>query len=177
VDQPEFFLRSARLGFRWWTPDDLHLATLLWGDPAVTQYLGGPYTPAQIAERLERHLRFAREGGVQYWPLFHLDTGDFVGCCGLRPPEDGVYEAGLHLRPQYWRGGYSAEAALRVFQHAFVELGAEALTAEVHPEHGISHKLLARLGFVRGDVKMHPPTGILHMVYRLDRSVYEARVS
>ncbi|MEA2746949.1 MAG: hypothetical protein QOI41_1092, partial [Myxococcales bacterium] len=33
---PRWFLRSARLGFREWTPADLGLARALWGDPAVT---------------------------------------------------------------------------------------------------------------------------------------------
>lgn len=35
----EFFLKTNRIGFSRWTPEDFKLAELLWGDPEVTKYI------------------------------------------------------------------------------------------------------------------------------------------
>lgn len=39
IGAADYFLRSARLGFRCWTERDLDLAESLWGDPAVTRFI------------------------------------------------------------------------------------------------------------------------------------------
>ena len=68
-----YFLRSERLGFGTWSADDVDLALGLWGDPAVTRLFGGPFTEAQVRERLAREIATQAEHGVQYWPVFLLD--------------------------------------------------------------------------------------------------------
>lgn len=65
--------------------DDLQLALDLWGDADVTRLLGGPFTPDQVEQRLARELTHHKQHGIQYWPLFLLESGEHVGCCGLRP--------------------------------------------------------------------------------------------
>jgi hypothetical protein len=37
--------------------DDLALAIALWGDPAVTGLLGGPFTPEQVDQRASCRVR------------------------------------------------------------------------------------------------------------------------
>ena len=113
VTSPKYFLKSERLGFRWWTKEDLPLARELWGDLKVTKFFGGPFTEEEIAGRLERELEHAREHQFQYWPIHWLADDDFAGCCGLRPfkPEEGILELGFHLRPKYWGRGLAGEAA------------------------------------------------------------------
>src|SRR5262245_61910801 len=44
------------ISLRPWAPGDLDLLRRLLGDPAMTEYLGGPETPEQIAGRHERYL-------------------------------------------------------------------------------------------------------------------------
>ncbi len=83
-----FFLTTARLGFRLWEEDDLPLARALWSDPEVTRFLGGPFTAEWIVSRLLSEIALQREHGIQYWPMFLLEDGAHVGCCGLR-----LYEA------------------------------------------------------------------------------------
>src|SRR5215467_542228 len=80
-----YFLRSERLGFRWWTENDLPLARRLWGDSEVTKFFGGPFAEEEIERRLRVELERGAAHGFQYWPM-HLLAGErFVGCCGLRP--------------------------------------------------------------------------------------------
>jgi hypothetical protein len=43
-----YFLKTARLGFRQWTEDDLLLAMAIWGNARVTTSVGRPFSPAWI---------------------------------------------------------------------------------------------------------------------------------
>lgn len=79
-------MTSTRLGFGEWMRDDTALATGLWGDPEVTRLTGGPFDPAQVLARLAAEISNLSHHGVQYWPLFRLDTGEHVGCCGRGTP-------------------------------------------------------------------------------------------
>jgi len=162
----DYFLRSERLGFRHWREDDLDLALGLWGDPEVTKLIGGPFTPEQIRERLEREITRQREHGIQYWPIFLLADGAHVGCCGLRPYEQ-INELGFHIRSAQWRRGYALEAARAVIDHAFRTLGAKALFAGHNPKNEASRRLLETLGFKYQRDEYYAPTGLQHPSYLL----------
>ncbi len=131
-----YFLKSARLGFRCWTKEDLPLAQELWGDIEVTRFFGGPFSEEEIAKRLD-------------WPIHLLSDNELVGCCGLRPYrlEDGIPELGFHLRPKFWGQGLAPEAARAVIDFAFKTIGAKGLSAGHHPENVASKKVLEKLGF------------------------------
>ena len=75
MEPPEYFLTSERLGFRCWEPGDSVIATALWGDSAVTRLFSKePFSPEQIKERLTQELATERDYGVQYWPVFELES-------------------------------------------------------------------------------------------------------
>lgn len=166
-----WFLRTDRLGFRTWSLADLDLAQELWGDPAVTRWIGGPFSPAGVEERLRLEIATQASGGIQYWPVFLLASGEHVGCCGLRPydAENAILELGFHIRSAHWRHGYAAEAARAVIRTAFERLGARALFAGHHPDNDASRRLLEKLGFRYTHDEMYPPTGKRHPSYRLER--------
>ena len=163
-------METDRLGFSRWCPEDGELAWRLWGEPAVTRWLcaSGIFSREEVAHRLELEMRHERECGVQYWPVFLQKTGEFAGCCGLRPRSAGVYELGAHFRPEYWGRGYGTEAGRAVIRHAFSVLGAGELFAGHHPENTASQNLLGKLGFVRTGEELYPPTGLLHPPYRME---------
>lgn len=144
-----YFLKTARLGFRCWTRDDLPLAVQLWGDMEVTRFFGGPFSDEEIVERFEREIARMRAHQFQYWPIHLLSDNEHVGCCGLRPykPEDEIPELGFHLRPKYWGQGFAREAATAVIDFAFNTIGAKALSAGHHPNNLNSKKVLEKLGF------------------------------
>jgi ribosomal-protein-alanine N-acetyltransferase len=162
-------LRSARLGVGIWTPDDLELAVGLWGDPEVARYMGGPFSRIQVAQRLGREVETFQNHGLQYWPLFRLDTGEHVGCCGVTPhlAEGPVYQFGYHLRRAHWRNGYVREAGALVIEDAFSQLGAAALYAGHHPQNDASRRALIALGFHYTHDEFYAPTGMVEPCYRL----------
>src|SRR5262245_47055936 len=105
-----FFLETPRLKFRRWEPDDLKLAMDLWGDPQVTRlFYKEPLTEEQVKARLTTEIALDQSLGLQYWPIFEAQTGEHVGCCGLRPwPRKAkALELGVHLKPKYWSKGYA----------------------------------------------------------------------
>lgn len=167
----DYFLQSSRLGFRIWREGDLDLAVSLWGDPAVTALIDarGALSPEDVAERLTEEMASQRQHGIQYWPMFLLDGGAFVGCCGLRPykPAERMPEIGIHIRSRYWGRGLGYEAASAVIAYAFATLGVAALFAGHHPANGRSRYLLEQLGFRYTHDEPYEATGLEHPSYEL----------
>ena len=166
-----YFLTTSRLGFRRWENEDLPLAHQLWGDPQVTRFLCGLFTPESIDSRLETEIALQREHGLQYWPIFLLANGAHVGCCGLRPYEPHIPELGFHLSPEYWGQGLAAEAAGAAVDYAFGVLGAHAVFAGHLPGNERSGRALLKAGFKYNGMKVYPPTGLLEPTYLLRRGV------
>ena len=166
-----FFLTTDRIGFSVWQPDDMNLAEALWGNPDVTKFIcaSGIFSKEDIANRLAQEVARQEEQRMQYWPIFDLASKALVGCCGLRPYQDGMYEIGFHLRPAFWRQGYAVEAAKAVIDYAFSVLHAEGLFAGHNPNNIASKKVLAKLGFQYIGDEFYPPTGLYHPSYMLKR--------
>lgn len=145
------------------------LAMGLWGDAEVTRLIGGPFSGAQVRERLAREIATFRQHGMQYWPVFLLASGEHIGCCGLRPYrlENRVYELGFHIRKAHWGRGYAQEGARTVIGYAFGALGAAALFAGHHPANEASRRLLRKLGFEYTHDEYYAPTGLDHPSYLL----------
>jgi RimJ/RimL family protein N-acetyltransferase len=169
------FLQTERIGFGTWSAGDFGLARSLWGDDRVTRWIGGPFSDDEVKERLAIEIEMERHEGIQYWPVFRLADGEFLGCCGLRPRVgDEALEVGVHLRHAHWGRGYASEAARAVVEHAFETIGAPALFAGHHPENPVSGGILERFGFRRVADELYPPTGLFHPSYRLTGDEWRA---
>jgi len=166
-----YFLKSRRLGFRHWGDDDLAIAIELWGDYEVTRFFDarGKWSRDEVQKRLAKEIRSDKQYGVQYWPVFLLETHEHVGCCGLRPYDSprGIYEIGFHIRANQWRCGYAREAALAIIDYAFDTLNVNALFAGHNPQNTVSQHLLLQLGFRFTHDEYYPPTGLNHPSYLL----------
>lgn len=165
-----YFLRSRRLGFRTWTAADRDLAVGLWCDPAVTRWFGGPFDEEWAVRRLAAEMAHQETHGYQYWPLFRLDDGTHVGCCGLHPREPAarIGSFGFHLRREHWGRGYATEAARTAIRFAFEVLDVRSLFAGHHPRNLASRHVLDKLGFHYTHDELYPPTGLQHRSYLLD---------
>ncbi|MGA7158909.1 MAG: GNAT family N-acetyltransferase [Acidobacteriaceae bacterium] len=140
---------SARLTFRCWTGEDAALAEALWCDPEVTFYFGGAMTREQARARMDAEREREARLGMQYWPMFLRETGEFAGCAGLRPwsVDPAKIEVGVHVMRSMWGLRVGEESLRAVLAHGFRTLG----LAEIVAGHGVGHdnsrKLLERVGF------------------------------
>ena len=173
----EYFLTSERLSFSVWREDDLAYAQTLWGDPEVTKYLisGGRMSPEDVRRRLEQEIGTFRAHGIQYWPVFLKGTGEFVGCCGLRPHGDDpqVLEIGVHLVRAHWGKGIATEACGAVINHAFEELDVSCLFAGHNPNNSASARMIRKLGFTYVADEYYPSTGLMHPSYKMVKRFQE----
>jgi ribosomal-protein-alanine N-acetyltransferase len=167
----KYFLKSERLGFRWWTAEDLPLAQELWGDLEVTRFFGGPFSEEEIRARFKRERARRMVHGFQYWVIELLETGEFVGVCGLRPyrPAEEIVELGFHLRPKFWGRGLATEAARAVIGYAFATYALKKLAAGHHPENLNSRKVMEKLGFAYSHHEPFAELGIEIPYYMLAR--------
>ncbi|MNZ65000.1 anhydro-N-acetylmuramic acid kinase [compost metagenome] len=167
----KFIFQSTRLGFSEWQSSDFELAIDLWEDPLVARFISGKgqFTVEEVNERLFKEIRNGVYFQVQYWPLFELESGEMIGCCGLRPYNKVIqaYELGFHLKKDYWGKGYAFEAALAVLEHARYNLKTEYVVAGHHPENVASAKLLRKLGFHFSHYEYYDATGLEHPTYTL----------
>jgi [ribosomal protein S5]-alanine N-acetyltransferase len=143
----------------------------LWGDPTVMALIDarGRLSEVQVKEKLDIEIERERLHGVQYWALFDCNSGDFVGCGGLRPwvyrPNECNFEVGFHLVKRHWGQGLATEAARGALDYAWRELGQSEVYAGHHPDNRASHRVLAKLGFRFIGTVFYEPTGLMHPSY------------
>ncbi len=172
----KYFLKSNRLGFRHWCEDDLAIAIGLWGDYEVTKFFDarGKWSRDEVQQRLAKEIRSDKQHGVQYWPVFLLETNGHIGCCGLRPYDlpQGICEIGFHIRSNQWRRGYAREAAVAIIDYAFSTLKVNGLFAGHNPNNTASRHLLRQLGFRYTHDEFYSPTGLNHLSYEMKADDY-----
>lgn len=167
---------SARLTFRSWTLEDTALAEALWCDPEVTRFFGGAMTPEHARDRLRVECERGSTLGIEYWPMFLRETGEFAGCAGLRPwsmdPE--TMEVGVNLMRSAWGLRLGEEALLAVLAHAFETLGLPVIVAGHGIAHDNSQKLLERVGFAYTHDILWGPKAIEVRMYAITADVWRS---
>lgn len=165
----EYFIESDRIGFSKWNNNDLELAKKLWGNKDVTKFISakGYFTEDEILKRLNLEISNNEKYGVQYWKIFLKETDEFIGCCGLRTYdlESKIYEAGVHLLPEFWGSGIASEVMKRVIEYAFDDLKASNVFAGHNPNNTASKKMLTKIGFHFVKEEFYEPTGLMHPSY------------
>ena len=106
-------------------------------------------TREQAKNRLDMECGRENSLGMQYWPMFLRDTGEFVGCAGLRPwqLDPMTIEVGVHLMRSAWGLRLGEEALRAVLTYGFDTLGLSTIVAGHGIGHDNSQKLLERVGF------------------------------
>jgi [ribosomal protein S5]-alanine N-acetyltransferase len=165
---------SARLTFRSWTHKDTALAEALWCDSQVTHYFGGAMTREQARDRLDKERECENRLGMQYWPMFLRETGEFAGCAGLRQwqMDPKTIEAGVHLMRSVWGQRLGEEALRAVLAHGFDTLGLPMIVAGHGIGHDNSQKLLERVGFAYTHNISWGPKAIEVRMYAITRETW-----
>jgi len=165
---------SARLTFRCWTEEDAALAEALWCDPEVTHFFGGAMTSEQVRARLDIELERENSLGMQYWPMFLRDTGEFAGCAGLRPwsMDPATIEVGVNLMRSAWRRRLGEESLRAVLAYGFDTMGLTVIVAGHGLGHDNSQKLLERVGFRYTHNILWGPKAIEVCMYVIDAETW-----
>jgi [ribosomal protein S5]-alanine N-acetyltransferase len=167
---------SARLMFRSWTDQDAALAEALWCDPEVTRYFGGAMTCEQAHDRLRAECERETRLGIQYWPMFVRETGEFVGCAGLRPwqMDSNTIEAGVHLVRSAWGLRLGEEGLRAALAYGFDTLSLPTIVAGHGIGHDNSQKMLERVGFRYTHNIMWGPKAIEVRIYEISAGIWRS---
>ena len=116
----------------------------------------------------------ASDGEVAF--LITSRDGDVLGGCGLATRDGAAPEIGYWLGLAFWGQGYATEAARAVIDHAFVEIGYDALVAGARVSNPASRRVLEKCGFQWTGVGLYRIRALRSSApcdrFRLDRGLW-----
>ncbi|RZS44406.1 RimJ/RimL family protein N-acetyltransferase [Herbihabitans rhizosphaerae] len=143
------YLRTERLVLRRLSTEDIPLFVLLNDDPEVMRHIDWqPPSVDEVAEEVAEivaayekypdHGRFVAES----------PDGGFLGWFGLRVTDAGpsAPDLGYRLRRSDWGRGLATEGSRALIDHAFTNLAADRVTADVMMVNTRSRNVLERCG-------------------------------
>ena len=142
-----------------WGEGDLPLLEQLLGNPEMTEHLGGPDSPEQIAQRHARYLD--SESGL--FKIVDDESGEALGFVGYwdRPWRDmDVYEIGWSVLPAAQGRGIASRGTARAIEQARNEGKHRYLHAFPSVDNAPSNAICRKLGFeLLGDEEFEYPKG------------------
>ena len=127
-------IQTERLILRRWRDADRESYLAMMLNPQVSDWLGGPFTKANVLSRIAKSEASLETYGYGRMAMERRSDGAFVGYCGLLPTSadlpfvDG-FEAGWSVVHAAWGQGYAPEAARAVVGDAFTRLGLDRILA------------------------------------------------
>lgn len=146
----EVIFRTARLDVRWLTRDDFDVMYGCYSDADAMRFVGDgtPISREDCARWVEVTLRNYETRGYGMCALVLRETGEVVGFCGLVHPGGQVeVELKYALRRAFWGRGLASEAAAGMVAYGMGALGIGRVIATVDPAHGVSARVLCKVGF------------------------------
>ena len=139
-------MRSVSVRLEAWERDDLPVLEAALGDPAMMTHLGGPETPAKIAER---QARYEQPGSGQF-KIVDDGTGEVAGSVGhwdrtWRDRE--VYEIGWSVLPRFQGRGIATAATAQLLELLHAERKHRFVHAFPSVDNAPSNAVCRRLGF------------------------------
>ena len=160
-------MKTKRLMLKIFSLDYVDRMARLHTDPEVMAFFPGIKTRDETTEWIEKCLTMYHRHGHSFYAVETIESGEFVGYCGLivQPDVDGreEIEIGYGLAREYWGRGYALEAAVACREYGFERLKAERLISLVRPENVRSRRVAERNGMSPGKTVHH--FGFPHIVY------------
>lgn len=124
-------------------------------DPEVHLYIEN--NPVKSIEKIREIIGMLRnqykENGVGRWAVINKQTGEFLGCCGLKYFKESLnnhqhfYELGYRFKKKHWGQGFAHEATQACVEYGFKNLNIEAIYAITDPKNLASINVLKKIGF------------------------------
>lgn len=165
-------LETARLLLRPLQLEDAPTLALLWSDPDVTRYEGGPRKYDELIKLLEADARCTTPSDFDMLPVVEKSTGTVIGYCGLLDKAvDGKPEIELAytFAKSAWGKGYATEMAIALKDDAFNRLGLERIISLIDPENIASQFVAQKVGMQYEKTTLRPGGRTLR-VYAVSRS-------
>jgi RimJ/RimL family protein N-acetyltransferase len=166
-------LKPERLTLRAPRPSDAKTIELLANDLRVaanTSHIPHPYS----VDDAEQFIAAANTRSGEACFAVTLE-GKPIGICSITPRDD-AFELGYWYGAPYWGRGYATEAARAVIDHAFGDLGHEALLSGARVTNPASRRVLEKCGFQWTDVRLYRIRAINSAApidrFRLDRGLW-----
>ena len=142
-----------------WGPDDFGLVQQIMGDPAMTEFLGGPESPEKLAERQRRYAQ--PDSGM--FKIVDEETGQAVGSVGFWERDrrgEAVYETGWSVIPAFQGRGIAAEATRQAIELARATDRHRYMHAFPKTVNAASNAICRKLGFeLLGEFDFEYPAG------------------
>jgi RimJ/RimL family protein N-acetyltransferase len=149
----EIVTSTERLRLRSWDDERWAEFVRVTNTPAVLYWLGGVFSPEQMAAARARLDAYQVEHGFTFWAVERRPEDALLGFCGLKranvpgaEPLHGEVEVGWRLREEAWGQGYAEEAATASLDLAFERFGAQRVIAFTARGNLSSQGLMKRLG-------------------------------
>lgn len=157
--EPDYTLKSSRIGFRKLEENDLPKLVKLDTDPEVRAFFpGGVSTPDLLREKIAKSRASFVENGFGEFSMTELKTDRFMGRAGFAGLDDGEIEVGYLLLKEYWGQGLASEALVALLDWARKSLPVPRILAYAPVDH------LASLGVMRKAGMRYLKTGHAHGV-------------
>ncbi|PWW08641.1 RimJ/RimL family protein N-acetyltransferase [Paenibacillus cellulosilyticus] len=143
-------MQTKRLTLRLLAPQDAEPMEHLVSDKEVADTTLGiphPYPAGSSAGFIQGRMEAADRGEGYSFAVIRTEDGSFLGVVGLHLQQrHNAAEMGYWTGRPYWGNGYCTEAAARILQFAFEELGLNRVYAAAMTRNPGSYKVMEKLG-------------------------------
>lgn len=169
------YLETDRLYLRSLEEPDIPVLALLWTEPEVTRFIGGPRVYDEVYNSLAEDSLITPEPVYDLWPTLEKSTNRIVGHCGIIDKEiDNVVEFDVTyvLSRSAWGKGYATEIATSLKDYAFRTLDLQRIVALIDPTNKASINVAQKVG-MRFEKETHRPNEKIMHVYSLVSNLTE----
>ena len=155
----DFWLTTARLGLRPFTPADRDWLVALYSDVNVTRYLGGLLSPSQVDRMVATRILdyYVANPGLGIWMTVERASGKRAGFHLLNNIQgESIIQVGFALLEPFWGRGYGTEMASAVLRYGFADLELPTIVGMASLKNVASQRVLAKIGLERRGERAFP---------------------
>ncbi len=142
-------LETKRLLFRPLALSDLDDLAVLYADPEVMRFLGGPRSRAEVQRVLNKYIEEYQLYGHSFFATIRKSDQHFIGQCGLLHQEvegQPEVELGYVLAQQYWQHGLALEGIQALKDYGLQQLGFPRVISLIPPDNRASLYIAEKIG-------------------------------
>lgn len=140
-------LQTPRLSLRRFTPGDVDALYRIFSNPAVTKFIGDgqPASREETAIALDSIIRHWTRHGFGRWAIIDRESGELIGCGGLRSLF-GTPELVYLFAEEAWGRGLATEVGREILKYGFEARGFDHIVAITKPDNVASIHVMQKLG-------------------------------